>query len=48
MVASFAQNSAQPTNVRGVYEDVVTQFAADPNMTSKQAVDAILEGLSTL
>lgn len=48
MVASFAQNSAQPTNVRGIYEDVVIQFAADPNMTSQQAVDAILAGLSTL
>ena len=48
MVASVAQNSAQPTDVRGVYEDVVTQFVGNPAMTADQAVSQILDGLRSL
>ena len=49
VIGSFAQNSGgQPPEVRGVYEDVVNQFANDPNMTPQQAIDKILAGLKAL
>ena len=49
MVGSFAQNSGgQPPEVRGVFEDAVNQFANDPKMTPRQAVDKILGGLKAL
>jgi len=49
MVGSFASNSGgQPPEVRGVYDDTVNQFANDPNMTPRQAVDKIVAGLKAL
>jgi glucose/mannose transport system substrate-binding protein len=49
VIGSFAQNSGgQPPAVRGVYEDVVVQFANDPKMTPQQAVDKITAGLKAL
>ena len=48
MVGSISQNSSVSTEVSGVYQDAVTQFAADPNMTPDQAVDVIIQGLSSL
>ncbi len=48
MVPSFSQNAAVSTEIRGVYEDAVNQFANDPNMTPQQAVDKIVSGLQEL
>lgn len=48
VVPSFSQNSAVSTDVRGVYEDVVTQFTGNPDMTADEAVAAIVAGLATL
>ncbi len=49
IVGSFAQNSGgQPPEVRGVFEDAVNQFANNPNMTPRQAVDKIMSGLKAL
>lgn len=48
MVPSFSQNSAQTTDVRGVFEDVVNEFANSPNMTAEDAIGKINQGLSQL
>jgi glucose/mannose transport system substrate-binding protein len=48
IIGSFAQNSAQTTDVRGVFEDVVNQFGNDPKMTPQQAIQKIQEGLKAL
>ncbi len=48
MLPSLAQNHAQSREVRGVFEDAITGFAHDPNMTSKEAVDKIVKGLKSL
>jgi glucose/mannose transport system substrate-binding protein len=48
MVPSLSQNSAQPTEVRGVFEDVVNQFANSPKMTSSDAIEKIKKGLADL
>lgn len=49
MIGSFAQNSGgQPPAVRGVFEDVVTQFGSDPKMTPEAAIQKIFQGLKSL
>jgi glucose/mannose transport system substrate-binding protein len=49
MIGSFAENSGQqPPEVRGVFEDVINQFANDPNMTPQAAIDKIAGGLKAL
>lgn len=48
MVPSLSQNSAQTTDVRGVFEDVVNEFANTPGMTADQAIAKITQGLSEL
>ncbi|MGH6922747.1 MAG: ABC transporter substrate-binding protein [Propylenella sp.] len=48
MVPSLSQNSAQTTDVRGVFEDVVNEFANTPGMTAQDAIASIQQGLSEL
>lgn len=48
MVPSLSQNSAQTTDVRGVFEDVVNEFANTPGMTADEAIEKINQGLSEL
>ena len=48
MLPSLAQNHAQSREVRGVFEDVITAFANDSSMTSKDAVQKIVDGLKSL
>jgi len=48
MVPSLSQNSAQTTDVRGVFEDVVNEFANTPDMTAQDAIAKIKQGLSEL
>ena len=48
MVPSLSQNSAQTTDVRGVFEDVVNEFANTPDMTADDAIAKINQGLADL
>jgi len=48
MVPSLSQNSAQTTDVRGVFEDTVNEFANTPDMTAQQAIDKLKQGLAEL
>ena len=48
MVPSLSQNSAQTTDVRGVFEDVVNEFANTPGMTAADAIAKINQGLADL
>lgn len=48
MVPSLSQNSAQTTDVRGVFEDVVNEFANTASMTAADAIDKIAQGLADL
>jgi glucose/mannose transport system substrate-binding protein len=48
MVPSLSQNSAQTTDVRGVFEDVVNEFANTPDMTADEAIEKINQGLAEL
>jgi glucose/mannose transport system substrate-binding protein len=48
MLPSLAQNHAQPREVRGVFEDVITSFANDPSISSDDAVKRIMSGLKGL
>jgi glucose/mannose transport system substrate-binding protein len=48
MVPSLSQNSAQTTDVRGVFEDVANEFANAPGMTAKDAIEKIKQGLADL
>ena len=48
MVPSLSQNSAQTTDVRGVFEDVVNEFANTPNMTADDAIAKLTQGLADL
>jgi glucose/mannose transport system substrate-binding protein len=48
MVPSLSQNSAQTTDVRGVFEDVGNEFANTPDMTAQDAIAKIKQGLSEL
>ena len=48
MVPSLSQNSAQTTDVRGVFEDVVNEFANTPNMTADEAIAKLTQGLAEL
>jgi glucose/mannose transport system substrate-binding protein len=48
MVPSLSQNSAQTTDVRGVFEDVVNEFANTAGMTADDAIAKIKQGLADL
>lgn len=48
MLPSLAQNHAQPREVRGVFEDVITSFANDSSISSADAVARIIDGLNNL
>ncbi|HET7713991.1 MAG TPA: ABC transporter substrate-binding protein [Bauldia sp.] len=48
MVPSLSQNSAQTTDVRGVFEDAVNEFANTPDMTADEAIAKINQGLAEL
>jgi glucose/mannose transport system substrate-binding protein len=48
MVPSLSQNSAQTTDVRGVFEDTVNEFANTPGMTAKDAIAKLQQGLAEL
>ena len=48
MVPSLSQNSAQTTDVRGVFEDVVNEFANTPGMTAADAIAKLTTGLADL
>jgi glucose/mannose transport system substrate-binding protein len=46
VLPSFAHNAAMPAAKTGVFLDVVSQFFTTPSMTSQQAVDQLVAGLS--
>ena len=48
MVPSLSQNSAVSTDVRGVFEDTVNEFANTPDMTAQEAIEKINQGLAEL
>ena len=48
MIPSFSQNSAQTTDVRGVFEDVVNEFANTADMSAQDAIAKIKQGLADI
>ena len=48
MLPSLAQNHAQSREVRGVFEDVISTFANNPEMTSQAAIEKLVDGLHAL
>lgn len=46
LIPSYVENLALPLDAKGVVMDLVTQFANTKDMTSQQAVDKLMDGLS--